>query len=175
MGEGCTGGRQSPDRDAHGVQTQAPELDGNLTSKYLTSNTLRNKDPVLYHRSMTSPQTEDLPVLSLTRTLQNPQHHHHQPGQVACALLFLPSASLDLQLLRASQSIKFSPQRLLAPLSGLQKGLRGSDFKGEERPGSPNQTPPRNLTSTLAKVDPTRIEQRAERSLYTLCLSRVFR
>lgn len=85
MGEGCTGGLQSPDWDAHRIQTQSPELDGNLTSKYLTSNTLRNKDPVLYHRSMISPQTEDLLVLSLNRTLQNPNTITTNPVQVACA------------------------------------------------------------------------------------------
>lgn len=78
------GGLQSPDWDAHRLQTQAPELDSHLTSKYLTSNTLRNKDPVLYHRSMTSPQTEDLPVLSLTRTLQSPNTITANPIQVAC-------------------------------------------------------------------------------------------
>lgn len=84
-------------------------------------------------------------------------------------LLFLPFEPLDLQLRRVSQSKKFSPQRLLDPLSGLQESLRGSDFKGEKRPGSLNS---KLLLGSLHPLSgrSTRIAQRAERSVYTLCL-----
>lgn len=59
MGEGRMGGCPSLDWDADRIPTQEPERDASLTSKYLTGNTLRNKDPALHHRFIPSSQMED--------------------------------------------------------------------------------------------------------------------
>jgi hypothetical protein len=166
MGEGRTGGRlQGPDAGARtGWQPHLKILDGQHPAKQESCSLPRvyaQPSNGRLTRFEPDPDPSEPPTLS-------PPTRFRWPAP----LLFRPFEPLDLR--RVSQSIKFSTQRLLAPLSGLQEGLRGSDFKGEKRPGSLN---PKLLLGSLHPLSrrSTRIAQRAERSVYTLLTYPEFR
>lgn len=123
MGEGCTGGPGSSNPDADRIPTQAPEPDdGNLTAKYLTRTPCGTV--TLFSIPCLCPQTEDCSFLSLTLTLQNPQHHHNLPVSSGLRLTSqIRLRPLVLQLCGVAQSVTFSPRRLPAPRSEMSEGL----------------------------------------------------